>query len=183
MLLYLKISQLWYSVFKFNNDLSMTTIRKIQPEDNQAIKNLVINTLAEFGAKGPGFASSDVELQDMYSAYQADNKAFYVAIMDNKVLGIGGFAPLDGEEHSGICELRKMYFDPKLRGKGIGKQMIDKCITKATEVGFHTMYLETIPEMTTAQGLYKSRGFEYLDKPKGNTCHSACQVFMQKKLL
>lgn len=160
----------------------MLKIREIEAQDNQAAKDLVINILAEFGAKGPGFASSDAELDDMYCAYQADNKAFYVVVKDHQVLGIGGLAPLDGEEHSGICELRKMYFDPQLRGLGIGKQMIDKCIAKAKEIGFHTMYLETIPEMTAAQGLYKSRGFEYLDKAKGNTCHSACQVFMQKKL-
>lgn len=157
-------------------------IREIQPQDNQAIKDLVINTLVEFGAKGPGFASSDAELKDMYKAYQADNKRFYVVELDGQVLGAGGFAPLDGEEHSGICELRKMYFDTKVRGFGMGKQMIDKCIAKAKEVGFHTMYLETIPEMKIAQKLYQSRGFEYLDCSKGNTCHSACQVFMQKSL-
>jgi len=160
----------------------MIEIRRVQPQDNEVIKGLVINTLAEFGAKGPGFASSDAELKDMYAAYQADNKAFYVAELDGVVLGAGGLAPLDGEEHSGICELRKMYFDPQLRSQGIGKQMIDKCIAKAREIGFHTMYLETIPEMKAAQGLYKSRGFKYLDCSKGNTCHSACQVFMEKKL-
>ena len=158
-------------------------IRRIQPQDNQAAKDLVINTLAEFGAKGPGFASSDAELQDMYAAYQAPDKAFYVIENNGIVLGIGGLAPLDGEENSGICELRKMYFDPKLRGLGMGKQMIDKCIAKAQEIGFHTMYLETIPEMTAAQGLYKSRGFEYLECAKGNTCHSACEVYMQKTLV
>jgi len=160
----------------------MLKIRKIQPLDNQAIKALVIDTLAEFGAKGPGFASSDAELNDMYTAYQAHNKAFYVVEKDGIVLGAGGVAPLDGEEQSGICELRKMYFDPRLRGQGIGKQMIDKCIAKARVIGFHTMYLETIPQMKAAQGLYKSRGFVNLESPKGNTCHSACQVFMEKKL-
>jgi putative acetyltransferase len=160
----------------------MINIRLVEAKDNQVIKDLVINTLAEFGAKGPGFASSDAELADMFSAYQAENKAFYVVVKDQEVLGIGGLAPLDGEEHSGICELRKMYFSPQLRGLGIGKQLIDKCIAKAREIGFHSMYLETIPEMKTAQGLYKSRGFEYLESPKGNTCHSACQVFMEKKL-
>lgn len=160
----------------------MIIIRRIKHQDNEAIKDLVINTLAEFGAKGPGFASSDLELNDMYGAYQAYDKVFYVVEMNGVVLGAGGLAPLDGKEKSGICEFRKMYFDPKLRGKGMGKKMIDKCMAKAKEIGFHTMYLETIPEMTAAQGLYISRGFEYLDSAKGNTCHSACQVFMEKKL-
>jgi putative acetyltransferase len=161
----------------------MPIIRKIQAKDNRAVRELVINTLAEFGAKGPGFASSDAELTDMYSAYQGKNKEFYVVEFNGEVLGIGGFAPLEGEANSGTCELRKMYFDPQLRGKGLGKQLIDKCIANAQKVGFHSMYLETIPEMTAAQGLYKSRGFEYLNCSKGNTCHSACQVFMQKDFL
>jgi len=42
--------------------------------------------------------------------------------------------------------------------------------------------ISAMPEMKAAQGLYKSRGFKYLDCSKGNTCHSACQVFMEKKL-
>jgi putative acetyltransferase len=160
----------------------MISIRAAKKNDNPIIKKLVIETLAEFGATGSGFASSDKELQDMYQAYQADNKRFYVVEMDGEVLGCGGVAPLDGEENSGICELRKMYFDAKLRGQGAGKKLIDLCIEKATQIGFHTMYLETIPEMKIAQGLYKSRGFEYLCSSKGNTCHTACQVFMQKTL-
>ncbi len=160
----------------------MLNIREIEEKDNPIINNLVINTLHEFGAKGPGFASSDEELKDMYNAYQAANKQFYVVELDGEVLGCAGVAPLDGEENSGICELRKMYFDKRLRGQGAGKKLIDLCIEKAKEIGFHTMYLETIPEMKIAQNLYKSRGFDYLDSARGNTCHSACQVFMQRSL-
>ena len=160
----------------------MLNIREIEEKDNPIINNLVINTLHEFGAKGPGFASSDEELKDMYTAYQAANKQFYVVELDGEVLGCAGVAPLDGEENSGICELRKMYFDKRLRGQGAGKKLIDLCIEKAKEIGFHTMYLETIPEMKVAQNLYKSRGFDYLDSARGNTCHSACQVFMQRSL-
>ena len=162
--------------------MSEIIIRAIECKDNLAIQDLVINTLAEFGATGAGFASSDAELKNMYNSYQAADKYFYVAEKDGVVLGGAGVAPLDGQEQSGICELRKMYFDVQLRGCGIGKKMIDKCIAKAREIGFHTMYLETIPEMTIAQNLYKSRGFEYIDNSKGNTCHHACQVFMQKEL-
>ncbi len=162
----------------------MTTIniRKIQKKDNPVIKNLVINTLKEFGAKGPGFASSDAELEDMYTAYQAKNHCFYVVELDGEVLGCGGIAPLAGENKENTAELRKMYFDKKLRGKGAGKQLIDKCIEKAVQFNFESIYLETIPSMKIAQKLYKSRGFEYLPQAKGSTCHTACDVHMLKKL-
>ena len=75
-----------------------------------------------------------------------------------------------------------MYFSPELRGMGVGKTLIDICIKKATEMGYHSMYLETINSMKIAQKLYISRGFEYLDERMGNTGHCACPVFMLKKL-
>ena len=162
--------------------MSKIIIRDIAQKDNQIIQDIVINTLAEFGAVGDGFASSDAELKDMYSSYQDSRKHFFVVEKDGVVLGGAGVAPLDGQKDLGVCELRKMYFDNKLRGYGVGKILIDKCIAKAREIGFHSMYLETIPGMKIAQKLYKSRGFEYLKSSKGNTCHHACQVFMLKKL-
>jgi putative acetyltransferase len=75
-----------------------------------------------------------------------------------------------------------MYFSPKVRGLGLGKKMIDKCIIKAKELGYKGMYLETINKMKTAQKLYVSRNFKYLEQRMGNTGHGACGVFMLKKL-
>jgi putative acetyltransferase len=36
--------------------------------------------------------------------------------------------------------------------------------------------------MEAAQKLYNKVGFEYLDKPLGNTGHTSCPVWMLKKL-
>jgi putative acetyltransferase len=162
--------------------MSEIKIRDVQAQDKQALIKLVNVTLEEFGAQGPGYAMSDEELLDMYASYQLDGKHYYVIEKDTKVLGGAGIAPLDGEENSGICELRKMYFSPELRGMGVGKTLIDICIKKAKEMGYHSMYLETINSMKIAQKLYISRGFEYLDERMGNTGHCACPVFMLKKL-
>ena len=71
---------------------------------------------------------------------------------------------------------------PEARGIGLGAKMMDLCLQKATEFGFDSCYLETLPKMIEAQKLYKKVGFEYLDKPLGNTGHSTCPVWMLKKL-
>lgn len=162
--------------------MSEAIIRDVEAKDNDVLIQLVHVTLEEFGAKGDGFAMADAELLDMYENYQIEGKHYFVVELDGRVLGGAGVAPLDGEEESGVCELRKMYFFPELRGKGLGKQLIDKCIEKAREMGYHSMYLETITEMTTAQKLYQSRGFEYLKERMGDTGHHSCPVFMLKKL-
>lgn len=162
--------------------MSGINIRDVQPQDNDALNRLVHVTLEEFGACGDGFAMADAELLDMYSNYQKKGKHYFVVELNGQVLGGAGIAPLDGEEDSGICELRKMYFFPELRSQGVGKTLIDQCIEKAKEMGYHSMYLETIHEMKTAQKLYRSRGFEYLNERMGNTGHHGCPVFMLKKL-
>jgi putative acetyltransferase len=80
------------------------------------------------------------------------------------ILGGAGIAPLhDGP--SGYCELQKMYFLPDARGKGLGNQMIQKCLTKAKSYGYTDCYLETMPNMIDAQKLYKKWGFTYIDHP------------------
>ena len=163
--------------------MSEIIIHDVTPKDNQALIDLVNATLTEFGAtKGDGFAMDDEELLDMYRSYQSPGKHYYVIEKDGKVLGGAGVAPLEDDKNPNNCELRKMYFSPSLRGKGVGKIMIDMCIDKAKELGYAGMYLETINEMKVAQKLYVSRGFKYLKQRMGNTGHHACPVFMLKKL-
>ena len=98
--------------------MSKIVIRDVKPQDNQALIELVNVTLVEFGAKGPGYAMSDAELLDMYSSYQSQGMHYYVVEKSGVVLGGAGIAPLEGEEQTGVCELRKMYFSPELRGHG-----------------------------------------------------------------
>lgn len=157
-------------------------IREIQRQDNSFVNQLVHDVLEEHGATGPGYAMADAELENMYESYQQHGKCYFVVEENGLLLGGAGIAPLDGEETSGICELRKMYFNPQSRGKGLGKLLIDKCISEAKEMGYQYMYLETMKKMHVAQNLYKSKGFEYLSARLGNTGHHSCPVFMMTKL-
>jgi len=155
-------------------------IRLIKPDDNQAVKDLVLETLAEFGLFGAGFAGVDTELEDMFSSYNNDLSAYYVVEQNNQVLGAAGYAPLIGTEPGTIAELRKMYLLPTLRGLGVGQKLIEICMTAAKEKKYQSMYLETVNEMQTAIKLYKRNGFFCLQNRLGNTGHDNCGVTMQK---
>lgn len=157
-------------------------IRLIQPGDNESVRNIVHDTLAEFGLHGEGFAGVDEELNDMHAAYNNDLSAYFVVESDGKLYGVGGFAPLEGTEPGTVAELRKMYLMPQLRGLGLGQKLIESCIIGAKKSGYHTMYLETVPDMKTAQALYLKNGFEYIDERMGDTGHSNCHVQMRKIL-
>ena len=157
-------------------------IRLIQPADNVAVQALVLDTLAEFGLHGDGYAGVDAELNNMYEAYADELSDYYVVTVNDEVQGVGGFAPLLGTEPGTVAELRKMYLRPTLRGLGVGQKLIDICISEASNKGFHAMYLETVPEMKAAQKLYMKNGFSILAGRMGDTGHTNCSICMMRKL-
>lgn len=157
-------------------------IRLIEPNDNKGVKTLVIDTLAEFGLVGVGYAGVDPEMDDMYAAYNNTLSAYYVVEVAGEIEGVGGFAPLVGTEPGTVAELRKMYLSSRLRGQGLGQKLLDLCIQGAQQRNYSTMYLETVPIMKSAQSMYLRNGFEYLDGRLGDTGHSGCHVNMQRRL-
>jgi len=158
------------------------TLRPVRPEDNSALRDLVQSVLPEFGARGDGFASKDKEVSEMYEAYSAPRTAYWVVAEGERVLGGGGIAPLQGGDPN-VCELKKMYFKEELRGKGWGRKLLRECLLRAKALGFEKCYLETLTQMTQAQGLYQSIGFRRLDRPLGNTGHFGCDRWYELNLL
>lgn len=92
-------------------------------------------------------------------------------------MGGGGLFPSPGLP-AATCELVKMYLLPEVRGIGLGKEIIDRCISTAKELGYQNIYLETMPELKQAMHTYEKFGFRYLDGPLGNTGHFGCELWM-----
>jgi putative acetyltransferase len=156
-------------------------IRPIMLQDNAAIAAIIRRVMPEFGADGPGFAIHDAEVDDMAGAYAHAGCAYFVVEREGQVCGGGGIAPLDDPE-PGICELRKMYFLPELRGLGAGKALIGQCLDTARALGYRRCYLETLTGMDAAQKLYEAQGFARIPKALGNTGHFGCNRFYLREL-
>jgi putative acetyltransferase len=156
-------------------------IRPMTAADNPAVAQIIRTVMPEFGASGPGFSIADPEVDAMYEAYTAPRSAFFVLVVDDKVAGCGGVAPLVGGDPD-TCELRKMYFLPEARGIGAGREMLALCLRAATDLGFRYCYLETLSAMTAAQRLYERAGFVRLDGPMGATGHFKCNSFYGMQL-
>lgn len=156
-------------------------IREISSKDNPAIERLIRAVLISFGANREGFAFVDPELKCMFESYHHKGSVYYVLEEGGRLLGGAGIAPLKAGS-SAYCELQKMYFLPEARGKGHGKQMMERCLAFARQERYRYCYLETLEEMYAARALYEASGFEYIHERMGNTGHSACPVFMLKSL-
>jgi putative acetyltransferase len=151
-------------------------IRPIRAEDNAGVASLIRTVMPEFGAKGPGYAMNDAEVDDMFGVYSVRRASYFVVVRGDDVVGGAGFAPLVGGD-ARTCELRKMYFLPELRGLGIGQKLLELCIGGARRERFATMYLETLSNMTQARALYERNGFRRLERAMGATGHFSCNTF------
>lgn len=151
-------------------------IRPIEPRDDPDVARIIRTVMPEFGASGPGFAIHDPEVDGMCAAYRVPRAAYFVVERDGRVLGGGGIAQLAGADPS-ICELRKMYFLPTLRGCGAGTALMALCLDAAREAGYRTCYLETLKGMDAAMRLYERTGFARIPGPLGDTGHFSCNAF------
>ena len=157
-------------------------IRLIEFGDNNILAKIVRSSLAEFGANKPGTVYYDDSTDHLYELFQQKGSVYYVAVLDNVIAGGAGIFPSDGLP-PGICELVKMYLSPSARGIGAGKKLIAKCIEFAQENNYHSIYLETMPELKKAVSVYEKLGFQYLEGPMGNTGHFGCDIWMLRKIV
>ena len=156
-------------------------IREIQSKDNAQIAKIIRGALIEFGVPKVGTAYEDKATDEMFQNFQKETSVYYIVEYENKIIGGVGIAKLDNFEGN-VCELQKMYFAPIARGKGLGSKLIEKCLDKAKSLNYESCYLETMPYMMAARGLYEKNGFKNLEKRMGNTGHYSCNVWMLKKL-
>jgi putative acetyltransferase len=156
-------------------------IRSIRREDNAAVAAIIRTVMPEFGASGAGFAIHDAEVDDMFAAYQPPRAAYFVIESGSELVGGGGIAPLQGGRDD-TCELKKMYFLPAARGRGLGQALMTRCLDAARAAGFQRCYLETLTGMDKAMALYERNGFTQIPGPEGATGHFSCDRFYARTL-
>lgn len=157
------------------------TIRPIEPRDDAALAAIIRQVMTELGAAGPGFAIHDREVDAMSQAYARPGAAYFVVEREGRCLGGAGFAPLAGGLTM-TCELRKMYFLPEARGRGVGRRLLAHVLEAARAAGYRRCYLETYHTMDRARVLYEAAGFKRLCEPEGATGHFGCDAWYARDL-
>ncbi|MFM6924584.1 MAG: GNAT family N-acetyltransferase [Ferruginibacter sp.] len=157
------------------------TIRTIQPADNKILATIIRKSLEEFKANKPGTVYFDDSTDHLSDVFKTAGSIYFVAELEGTILGGGGIYPTANLD-AGTCELVKLYLSANARGKGVGKILMEKCISAARDMGYKKIYLETMPELTIAIPLYEKFGFGYLPSAQGCSGHTGCDVWMIKDL-
>lgn len=153
----------------------------IKPEYNSALAVIIRKSLEEHNANKPGTVYFDPTTDNLSSLFSTKGSQYFVLLSGNKVAGGAGYFPTEGLPED-TCELVKMYLSADFRNQGLGKLMLNHTIQMARADGYKQMYIETLPELTTAIPLYEKTGFHFLDGPLGNSGHFGCTVWMLMQL-
>lgn len=155
--------------------------RPIEKVDNVAIATLIRAVLTEFGVNQPGTVFTDPTTDALFELFQTTDAYYYLALDGYKIVGGCGLYPTKGLPQ-GCIELVKFYLDSNYRGHGIGKKLMQLALDKAKELGFKTVYLESLPELDKAVGMYEQAGFKHIPERLGESGHFACNILMLKEL-
>src|ERR1700722_8210231 len=101
------------------------------------------------------FQNIENELQNITTEYGVPSGCFFIARTSEKAVGCIGLR----KHKDGICEMKRLYVMPEIRGQGIGKLLIQRVIEEARKLNYRKMLLDTLPTMTAAQEIYKDLGF------------------------
>ena len=87
---------------------------------------------------------------------EAERNAFWVVETAEELVGTFGIQSRGAD----ITELRRMYLDRRLRGRGIAQRMLDCAESRARKFGFAKMILSTAEVQVAAIRFYKKSGFQ-----------------------
>ncbi len=89
---------------------------------------------------------------------------FLLVHIDGKPVGCGALRT----EQAGIGEIRRMWIDPELRGRGAGRALLSALEEQAWQRGCHAVRLDTAAELHEARALYFSAGYTEIPAYNGN---------------
>ena len=160
---------------------SAVIFREIKKEDNVHLARMIRQVFKEHDAPQSGTVFSDPTTDDLFGLFRKTRSVLWVAELDGLPVGCCGIYPTEGLENK-CAELVKYYLSESERGRGTGRQLMEKCIDSARDMAYQKLYLESMPHFSKAVRIYEKLGFRKLSGPLGNSGHTTCNIWMLLEL-
>lgn len=105
------------------------------------------------------FQGFDAELTELPQMYAHPTGGLWLVYANSIPVACVGIRFFD----EGVGELKRMYIQPAFRGKGIGKNLVDRSLSLAMQLGYTQVLLDTLDTMTPAIRCYEAAGFQRID--------------------
>lgn len=132
-------------------------------EKEGAVSSLIRRSLVDFDKHESVLVSTFRRLKRLHEAYLQEGCEFWVATLPDHpeaCIGCAGLGPFHGLPFSeGVGEIRDLVVEESVRGRGLGKLLLNHVLKGAKKLGYRRLYLETSKSMLVAQKLFESRGF------------------------
>lgn len=129
-------------------------IRTYKPEDSGAVKELILAILKkEYPFDQTAY--KDTDINDISGSYSGKGNAFFVAELDNKIVGSVGVK----SDTRDSALLRRLFVDENYRRKGLGSELLQNAITFCKENHYKDMVFRATDRMKNAMKLCKKMGF------------------------
>ncbi|MGI8565352.1 MAG: GNAT family N-acetyltransferase [Pyrinomonadaceae bacterium] len=156
----------------------MTQARIIQVGSAEDVKTarVLFNEYAASLGVDLCFQNFAKELAELPGAYSPPTGCLLLTFVENEPAGCVALRKL----YENICEMKRLYVNPKFRGLKIGAQLTIEAINEARRIGYERMRLDTHPTMDKAVALYRSLGFTEIERYYDNPVE--CSIFMELTL-
>ena len=123
------------------------------------------------------FQDFDEEMKRLPGDYAPPGGRLILSIMDATPVGCVALRKIDDY----ICEMKRLYTIPPIRGNGVGRFLVTNVIQIARNIGYVKMRLDTVPSMKFARHIYASLGFKEIKPYRYNPIAGA--KYMELDLL
>jgi DNA-binding MarR family transcriptional regulator/N-acetylglutamate synthase-like GNAT family acetyltransferase len=116
-------------------------------------------------------------------AHQHDSASeqFWVAEVDGERAGC--VFVVRSEKDTSAAQLRCLLVDPKARGFGVGRRLVDECIGFSKSAGYHRIILWTNDILVSARRIYEAAGFSLIEQtPHRSFGHDLVGQFWAREL-
>ena len=118
-------------------------------------------------------------------AARASRHPVIVAARAGTVIGWGSLNPFNPRQaYDHVADL-SIYVERSWRGKGVGRQLLERLIALARELGYHKMVLAAFPFNQSGMALYERVGFSTVGvyREQGQLDGQWVDVIVMEKLL